>query len=231
MGNWTTAIQDLRDVLNDNPLNRYCYRKKCLGQIDGANTSFKTFEFRRITNFTDSVLSAAPLGVYVAGVRILPANISFDDTNSGEFTLAMAPDPNPAGGNAQNVVQATYYYQWFLDPELTTFLTKASQAIQTGDDFTNVPPGLQAAVLDYAAHLGLGMQAMRWAQRASETFNLEDAPKKEALGVADTFMSLSKTFYATAIKKRDDYYTKAGQAGAATFKSSWGVVGGVTPRR
>jgi len=224
---WTTSVADLRTLLNDNAQDRYAYRKKVFGNINGTNKTFKTFEFRRVTDFTDAVLSAAPLGVYINGVRVDPANISIDDITTGEFTIGAAQAAPTVG----QVVQATYYTQQFLDSELVSFITRATQSLQLGNDPTQVDPALRDAVLYYAAAEGMKKLTMRWTQRASDAFLLEDAPKKEALGVAETYTKMADTYYADALKRRDDFYTRAGQALAPNFRSNWGAVGAVTPRR
>lgn len=224
---WTTSLSDLRSLLSDNSDDRYAYRKKLFGQQNGTNKTFKTFEFRRVTNFMDAISSAAPLGVYIDGVRISPTNISTDDVHTGEFTFG-------AGQTAPTVnqqVRATYYSQQFLDAELTTFITRSVQSLQAGNTPDNVPPGLRDAVLCYAASEGMKKLAMRWTQRASDAFLLEDAPKKEALGVAETYAKMADDYYKDAIRKRDDYYKRAGQDLAPNYANNWGQVGAVTPRR
>jgi hypothetical protein len=225
MGSWTTAIVELRALINDTPVDRYCYRKKVFGDINGTNVSFKTFEFRRVTNFTDPTLSAAPLGIFLGGVRLTGAQIATDDILSGEFSLKTAPTDN---GQA---LTATYYYQWFDDDELGGFLTGASRWLQIGDDYTNVPGGLTQAALYYAAKDALRKMAMRWATRASNSFLLEDAPKKESMEIAATYSTMGAAFEKSGDKYRDDYYTKSGQSLEVSFASNWGNVSGVTPRR
>jgi len=224
MGTWATAVTELQELLNDQGNDRYCYRKKVFGNIDGTNTSFKTFEFRRVTNFTDSVLSAAPLGIYSNGVRLSPSAVASDDLASGEFTLNVAP----AKGTA---LVATYYYQWFELSELQSFLTSASRWLQNGDDYTTIPSGLNQGALYYAAQMALLKMAMRWATRASNSFLLDDQPKQEALALAKTYSEQAAGFEKSAEKYRDDYYTKSGQSLAAFSTSNWGSVSAVTPRR
>jgi hypothetical protein len=225
MGSWTTAVQELRTLISDTPSDRYCYRKKVFGDINGVNVSFKTFEFRRVTNFTDPTLSAAPLGIYLGGTRLTLDQIASDDILSGEFSLKTAPSDTGIA------LTATYYFQWFNDDELTSFLVGASRWLQIGDDFTNVPGGLTQAALYYAAKDALRKMAMRWATRASNTFLLEDAPKKESMEIAATYSTMGAAFEKSGDKYRDDYYTKSGQSLEVSFASNWGSVGNVTPRR
>jgi hypothetical protein len=222
MGSWTTAITELRTLLSDKPDDRYCYRKKLFGTIDGVNKTFKSFEFRRSTNFTTAT---APMGVFLGGVQLTLLQIASDDPTSGELTLVTAP--TDTGVN----ITATYYYEWFTDIELGEFLTGASRWLQLGDDYTNVTGGLIQAALYFAAKDALRKMAMRWATRASNTFLLEDSPKKEALETAAMYGNMSEAYEKSADKYRDDYYKKSGQSLSAFSVSNWGAVSGVTPRR
>lgn len=222
---WDTAVIELRSLLNDTPDDRYCYRKKVFGDINGENVSFKTFEFRRVTNFFDATSSAAPLGIYLGGVRLDPSVIASDDVLTGEFRLVTAPQDTGLK------LEATYYYQWFTDDELSGFLTGASRWLQQGDDFTVISGGLTQAALYYAAKDALRKMAMRWATRASNTFLLEDAPKKESMEIAATYSTMGAAFEKSGDKYRNDYYTKSGQSLEASFASNWGDASNVTPRR
>ena len=223
MGNWTTAVQELRTQLNDGGADRYCYRKRCFGDVNGANQSFKTYEFRRTTGFNTNT-TVAPEGVYVSGALLAYTAVSSDDLPSGEFILVTAPTDG-------QVVEATYFYQWFEDAELETFLTGASRWLQIGDDFTNVSGGLTQAALDYASMLALRKMAMRWAMRASSSFLLEDAPKKQAAADAVSYSNMAGAFEKSAKTYRDDFYYKSGQPLSVQFASNWGQVSAVTPRQ
>lgn len=225
---WTTAISDLRSLLSDNSADRYFYRKKVFGNIDGINTSFKTFEFRRVTDFTDAVSSAAPLGVYINGVRVDPATVASDNLSTGEFSLTNAPTVDP---NLGTVLEATYYTQQFTDAELSGFLSNVNNSLQYGSDFTQLDPSLWEASLHLSAGDALRKIAMRWSMRSSETFLLEDEPKKQSLGAADSYFKMAQLFSSTGAKLRDDRYTRAGQALAPNFVNSFGRVRAVTPRR
>lgn len=231
MSTWTCAVSDLRNLLNDGTQDRPFYRKKVFGNIDGTNTSFKTFEFRRLTDFTDDDSSASPLGVFLNGVRIAPTAITFDDPVTGDFTLQTAPPP--VSGSQGNVLTASYYVQFFFDSELETFLTNASQSfLQLGPDYTLTPPELRESALQFACSDALLKLSMRWTQRMADSFLLEDMPKKEAIANAEVFSNLAKVFKASATQMRNDSYaTRAGKALAPNFKSNFGVVSNVVPRR
>ena len=222
---WTTAIDDLRKLLFDDTNGKYFYRKVLIGEVNGSNLSFKSFEPRRLTDFTNAV---GPLGVYVSGTIQPISNIASDDLITGEFKFAAGHAPTEG-----NVVEGTYYMQQFTDAELTSFLTNSCKSfLQLGDDFTMIPDPLQMAALNYTVSQCLLMLAMRWSSRASDTFLLEDAPKKESQGVAKSFSDLAQVFMKTATAMRNDSYsTRAGQTLQPNFRSNPGRVPAVTPRR
>lgn len=213
---WSTAVTDLRNFLSDGPTDRLRWRKRVLGDIDGTNKRFKTFEFRRVTTF---VGITAPLGVYVDGTKV---NVTVDDLPSGEFTISA-----PAAGT---VVEATYYMQWFIDSELQDFLIHSSNWLLSTDDFTQIPPGLVPAAENYAAFEAYMKMALRWTERLSETYRLEDAPDKDRITIVQYFKELADSRRETALKLRDEYYTRQGMALQPLFRSIPGRVGPVTPR-
>lgn len=203
--------------MSDGPTDRYVYRKKCFGQVDGINSSFKTFEYRRVTDFTTS---ATPLGVYVSGTI---AAASADSTATGEVILSIAPTPG-------QVVAATYYYQWFLDSELSSFLSYAAQWLGFGVDPQNVPVGLQPSGLYYAGQEAYHKLAIKWSERASETYLLEDQPDPKILGLADTYRKMAEDFKKKSVELRDQYYTRQGQTLAPNFGTAFGAVSNPVPR-
>ncbi len=222
---WTTAISDLRKLLFDDTDGKYFYRKKMLGEVNGVNLAFKSFEPRRLTDFTTAV---GPLGIYVSGTILNASVVASDDVITGEVFLK--PGNAPLDGK---VVEATYYQQQFTDAELNTFLTQTSKSfLQLGEDFSQIPDNLQQAALNYTASQCLMMLAMRWTNRASDTFLLQDAPKKESQGVAKSFSDLAQVFMKSATTMRNDAYsTRAGQTLQPNFRTNPGRVSAVTPRR
>jgi hypothetical protein len=227
---WDTAVAELRNLLNDNPDDRYCYRKKLFGDINGTNQRFKSFEFRRTTNFTDETLSKPPLGIYLNGVRLSHTAVEYDNVLSGEFLLKVAPTETNSNGTG-SVLEATYYYQWFNDDELEEFLTSSAHWLLRGDSWDGIEFGLRPAALYFAAKDALRKMAMRWATRASNTFLLEDQPKKDAQDVANTYSTMSMAYEKSGDKYRNDFYTKSGENLAAISASDFGEVSEVTPRR
>lgn len=218
---WTAPTGDLRKLLSDGPADKYRYRKKVFGEIDGTNKRFKTFEFRRVTNF---VTEAAPsfLGVYVDGVKTAAAAI--DDVATGEFEQASAP----AAGSR---VEATYYIQWFTDAELDEFISTGVGWLGLGDSPTNIDTGLQPAILKYASGEAFQKLSLRWIEHLSETYRLEDAIDPESKQLVNPFAQASVQFKKEAERLRDDFYKRQGQSLAPRFRTVVGNVKDPTPRR
>lgn len=215
---WTTARDELRFLVSDNVTDHRAYRKKVFGQIDGTNKVFKTFEYRRLTNFTTA---SAPLGVYVNGVL---APVTSDSLAVGEFEITTAPVDG-------DLVQATYYFQWFLDGELDSFLVSASRWLQGSDDITTLAPGLKPAALHYAGQDGFHKLSVKYSERMSEIYYLEDAPHADVKSVIDSYAALAKDFDEKAFKLRDDFYSRAGKSLAPRFAMAYGRTKDPTPQR
>ena len=219
---WTTAISDLRTKLSDNSKDRLRAFKRVFGDINGVNTIFKTFEFRRITNLT---VATGFLGVYKNGVRLATSEITSDDLETGYFTLATAPVSG-------DVIEATYYSQYFIDSELISFLRLATNFIAGGDDYTNVAGGLQPAVLTYASAEAYQKLALRFADTFADTYKMQDLPDGEREKIIIQFKKSSEDARAEAMKLRNDYYeNRQGQALAPLFGSVFGNVIDVPPNR
>lgn len=219
MATWSTAATDLRTLLSDGISDRYNSRKKCFGQIDGSNSMFRTFEFRRITNFTTASL---PLGVYKNGTMIPATGISGDYPDTGEFVLGTPYIPVDG-----DIIEASYYNQWFNDEEIATFLTTASNWCVGASDYTTTVNGLQPAVLKYAAAEAYQKMSIRWRTFLSEMYRVEDEPKKPGTGPADQYAKMAETFREEALKARTEYYdTRQGRSKQALFGS---VLGNIKP--
>lgn len=215
---WTTALTDLRTLLSDGATDKLRYRKRMLNPINGTNTRFKTFEFRRLTNFKTE--ASLILGVFKNSLRLSEVtDISADFPEVGEVALATAPVDG-------DVLEASYYAQWFTDTELTGFLRSAAEWLQVGTDANSVPPGLQPAGKYYAAQEAYHKMASRWAELQSETFRLEDAPAGETKTPVEYYRMLALDAQKKSTQLRDDFYSRSGQQLAPLF----GVVAGNVPR-
>lgn len=211
---WAAPTTDLRTLLSDGATDRYRFRKRVFGEINGTNLSFKTFEFRRITNFTTA---AAPLGVYKNGVRLAVIAISADFPNTGEFTLVAAPVDG-------DLIEASYYSQWFTDAELENFNRLGTNWLGYGDTPGQLAQGLIPACINYAASEAYLKLAIRWRENASETYRVEDSPSPTASNQTDEFTKLAEAFKDRAKSLRDDYYTRQGQSLSPIFRSIQGNV-------
>jgi hypothetical protein len=196
-----------------------------LGDIDGVNTVFKTFEYRRTTDFTSA---SGSVGVFV---NATPVNVSYivsDDTASGTFVLSASAIPNPVN---RDVLTASYYYQWFTDEELDQFLQNATSWLGQSVNYITLPDGLNAAALRFAAQEAYESAAMKYSIRRAETYQLEDAPSEEILKSIEAMREMASSFLEKAETMRDDYWSRQGQALAPNFAFSLGRVRDITPRR
>ncbi len=213
---WTTARDDLRGLLSDGPTDKNRYLKAVMDAPNGTRTSFRTFENRRLTNFTDSGI--APLGVYVNGA---PVTVASDNPSFGVFTLSAAPAVNDS-------IEASYYVQWFTDSEIDQFLATTVRWL----GFTNslsIPDGLRAATLDYAASKAYQKLSVQWAQNYSDTYKMQDQDPEHS--PVNPYAKLSADFAKSATTARNEYYTRQGRAKQPLFGAALGNVVDVVPRR
>lgn len=210
---WTTGIAELRVQLSDGPTDRYFFRKRCFGEVNGTNARFKTFEFRRITDFT---LSA---GVYIDGVLLGTPSITSDNPLTGEFVIQNSAIPLDG-----SIVEASYYSQWYLDSELGDFLMNASRWLLSSDDYTTVQGGLIPVALSYASSEAYKKMAQRWRTYMSDMYKVEDAPKQEADGKVDSFLKMAEHFRKEALAMRDEFYKRQGRSLQPLFGSALGRI-------
>ena len=223
--NAAAGILALRNILFDGPTDKRANNKKVLGVVDGVNTTFTTFEYRRTESFQTA---AFPTGVFLNGNAISPSLITADDTGSGIFQVTGAGIPLPA---TRDVLTATYYYQWFLDSELDQFMQNASSWLGLGLSYANIPDGLNAACLRFAAQEAYEAAAAKYSTRVSEVYQLEDAPSEDILKSVQAFKDMSTSFLDKARDMRDDFYTRQGQSLAPNFSFALGKVRDPVPRR
>lgn len=219
---WSTALADLRTLLNDNATDKLRDRKRLIsGAFNGINVQFKTFEFRRVTDFTTSVW---PFGVYKNN-SATPEVVTVDNLGTGDFRLTTPPVDG-------DILEATYYIQYFLDAELNNFLSNASLWLNSSTDFTTaIAPGLQPSALKYAAGDAYEKLSQKFFEHASDTFRTEDNPDEKKGTLVDQFTKMSKNFRDMALKLRDEYYTRQGQSLQPLFGTNKGNVKDVAPQR
>lgn len=213
---WSNAIEDLRALLSDGPTDRYNFRKRCFGELNGTNTRFKTFDFRRITDFTTSAASAGQ--VFLNGVPVPATGIAADFILTGEFQLVTPPVDG-------DILEASYFQQWFIDSELDSFLQTGSRWLFSSGDYVNITPdGLIPAVLKYAASEAYLKMSIRWRTYLSDGFKVEDVPKEAGKAPADPYIGMAKTFRDEALALRDEFYKRQGQALQPLFATISGRV-------
>lgn len=210
---WTTANQELRQLLRDGPTDRLRFRKRVFGEINGTNKLFKTFEFRRVTDLTTATL---PLGVYINGVQ--GASVASDYPDVGAFELTTAPVDG-------DIVEASYYVQFFTDAEIDQFLNNGAKWLGFAQS-SDVPPDLNPSCLDYAQGDAYSALALKFIERTSETYQLEDMPQADRISASDAYKKMASEYYASATKKRDEKYTRQGQS----LQPLFGVVRGSAPK-
>lgn len=215
MANWPdlgSAVDNLRRFVNDAPSDRPVKRKQVIGRVDGVNVHYMTFDDRIIDTTLVVSLDDAPYDA---------SQIAVDDPILGTFHLQPGSDPpnQPAvPPPQQSTVRAAYFYQYFLDDDLVEAMTLSANIINESDIVTNIANGLKPAALHFGASFAYGKQAMRWAQRKSAQFQLEEEPlSDEVMNRSNLFQKLSDGYYSKGIKLRDSYYMRDGRRNAPAF--------------
>lgn len=215
---WSTAVAELRTQLNDGPTDKLRFRKKVLGEQDGSNKIFKTLEFRRVTDLSTP---ATIFGVFVNNVL---ASVTSDFKDHGQFALNTAPVTD-------DLVEATYYAQYFLDAELSTFLSIASRWLLSNADFTKTTDGLQPCVLKYAEGEAYSKLAGRFIEHLSGTYRMEDLPDSNQKSMIADLEALAKAKKEEAIKDYEMFYTRQGRSLQPLFAVTGGKVRDVVPKK
>ena len=215
---WTSAAAaraSLRTFINDGPQDRAVKGKQVFGPVDGTNTQFITWEDRLVP------------GTLVVSINLtdVPANqVTEVDDVMGIFTLAQAPAP-------QQFVRARYFFQYFLDSELDEAMRQAAIECVDTDDITQVPVTLYNSALNFGGHFGFQKQAIRWAQRMSQRFLLEEEPTNEDLQARPNhFLALAKEYYRQAVQMRDGSYMRKGRRNAPAWNVNKPRLRPIAPR-
>lgn len=216
------AVAELRQFLSDGPSDRHVKDKKVLLPVDGTNVTFQTLEDRLVTPAAGSPIPAP--GVIVR-VDYQPVTVSSVDYLGGLVTLATAPP-----GSAD--VKAEYYYQFFLDIELTNALELASSMIIGGPNYLLIADTFKMATLYLAASVGYQKQAARWVERITNKYMLQEQPlDAETMGRSNLFQSLANNYYKQGISARDDFYTRQGRRNAPAWRQTHPRIPPVGPIR
>lgn len=213
---WTAALTELRQLLNDDSTDKPRFRQQVLGQVNGTNKAFRTFEPRRVTDFTTAI---APFGVY-KNSSATPETVTTDNLEFGQFVLSTAP-------TAGDTLEASFYVQWFTDTELNAFLLDSANWLGTGT-VVAIQQGLQPAAKKYAAAQAYQELAIRWSQDLSMQFKSQDIdPETKPI---NPYTSLANQFRKDATDSRDQFYKRQGRPYQPLFKSVAGNVGDVPPK-
>lgn len=202
---WQNPIGDLRVLLSDGPTDKLRANKSIMGNMNGANGNFKTFEFRRLNTFT-AASTVFPLGIAQNGIQISPSAFVSDDIATGFFQLA------PSSVAPTDQLTATYYIQWFLDSELELFLRQASFWLGLSYDYTLMPDGLKDAALKHSQSNAYTKLALKYAEDAAmETYRLQDTKDDKRMSIVEQYQAAAKQAFKDANDTRNDYYTRRGQ--------------------
>lgn len=189
-----TAVGELRTYLNDGPQDRPVKQKKLVGEVDGTNTEFFIFEERVV------------VGSLSVTVNFTPVASTLSDPVLGVVTLPTPPDRG-------TTVRGRYYFQYFTDAELQESLLNACGQVLSVEDVTQIGIGLKQPVLAYAGYFAYTKQSIRWAQRMSQKFLLDEEPlQSENNNRSNLFKQMAKGFMDDARIMRDDFYKRQSRA-------------------
>lgn len=215
---WADPTTDLRNLIGDGAKDKERKLKQLVGQVDGTNKTFFTFEKRFLTDFT---APATPEGAFVNSTLVA---VTSQDAPIGQVVLTVAPDPG-------DIVEATYYFQWFENSELETFLRSASNWIGIGNDPTKIEGGLQPPAKYYAAQEAVHKLSIQFANSNSAIYLMEEGPKEKKVALVNHFRTLSKDYTDKAMKLLSHFYKGQGAQDGPVFASIAGAVPSVVPRR
>ncbi len=223
---YTEAIAELRQLLSDGETDKRSTKKKLLGNIDGVNTTFTTYDKHIIEDtlevfINDNVVTA-----------------SLTDPNSGEVELTSAPS-----GNMK--LTASYYWQWWTDVELQNFLNKGAESVGQVDGtntgggssdvaYLQIPQGVRTAALYYAAgHANQKLIQYMMNRRHSGEFLLEqDKGGDEGFAlIIQQMRGEMNDMFKQAQQFRDDFYRRQGRRNAPVVAVKLGRTKNYGPRR
>lgn len=204
---YDSAITELRQLLSDTSTHKKSTKKKLIGDVNGDNKVFHTYD-KRILEDT--------LELYV---NDLVVNGDVDDAAQGKLTLNVAPDKN-------SKVTASYYWQWWSDDELKTFLNKGAELVSQVDNvapenaYLQVAGGLKTSALYFSASYALdSLINFLINRRHSQEFLIEEDGNDDNKFSATigAMRDQSKEFWNKAKWARDDYYQRQGQRNIPSF--------------
>ena len=216
---WLSVAQatvDLRRFLSDGPLDRPVKSKQVVGVVDGANKVFFAFDDRLIPGTLRPTVDYTDVAI---------GSFAVTDAALGIFTLTTAP-------TSGQTVRARYYFQYFLDEELDEALELAAGEITESDDITTIASGFKQAALNFAGHFAYQKLAIKWAQRMSQRFLLEEEPlNAEILTRSNMFRDIARDLRSAGLDMRDDFYKRHGRRHAPSYGMIKPNIPPIGPRR
>ncbi|MBL0233237.1 MAG: hypothetical protein IPQ08_06190 [Chitinophagaceae bacterium] len=204
---YTLALTELRQMLDDSPFNKKVSKKKLIGNIDGSNVRFISYDKR---------LYSDTLQVFVGEESV---GFTLVDDVGGEIDLT-----EPPSGNVK--VTASYYWQWWTDSELKNFLNKGAemvgQSVTTTIDnaYLNIPSGLKTGSLLIASSLAArALISFIVLRKHSSEFLLEQDGNSDSNydATLKTLQLLADMNWKNGIEQRDDFYKRQGRRNSPAF--------------
>lgn len=222
---WATALADLRSFINDSGNENLVKEQAVFGPTNGQNRAFFTFHDRLVAPAgIQSASDVTRLRIYFDAQEIAASGVNVTDTVRGQFEVTQVPSGNE--------VRASYYFQQNLDAELNQYLRFAAQQV-SATTIDQVSEGLQLAALHYAAAQAYSRLSVRWHQRKSEQFLLQDQPQRQEAEQRIMFYreESARLMKAAQELRREFYEYRQDRGRAPAFKILSRVPNPYTPRR
>lgn len=189
----TSALTTLRSLLGDGDADKYEFKADVVPTPNGVIRDFFAGRTR---------LSAYPT-IYVSDVvEAVPTGDV--DLATGTFTLAEAPT---------GTVQASFYYRWFTDAELLSFLHEACTLLQyTGFDDAALPVGVRSVACEFAVYYAYRRKAGEYAEALTASAGGYTADQSKT---GPNWRALAESAWKNA-KEKLDLYVKNPLTGAAS---------------
>lgn len=218
---YTQAITEIRQLLSDTEFHKKATGKQLIGKVDANNVKFITYDKRLLSDTLEVFVNAEAV------------DFTLDDAVKGAITLSSAPDKNTK-------VTANYYWTWWNDDELITFLNKGAEATSQfsaaipDQAYLQILPGLKTAALMLTASLATrSLIQMMINRRHSEEFLIQESGNDDT-GFSQMITAMQKmadTYWKDGIAQRDDFYMRQGKRNAPAFGIKVGTPKGYGPNR
>lgn len=146
----SSAVTSLRSLLGDNPGDKFEFKTDVFPTPDGVTTRFFVGQTR---------VSPGTLEVYRNGVLLQAVSGAAVNETKGEFTYEAEDGPLKAC-----LLQASFYYQWFTDAELTEFLGEAANMLSLESPSGDFSVGLRPTLMSWACYNAYMRKAAEFAE-------------------------------------------------------------------